>query len=476
MIFRTQDYKTEESAASAAAVHRSFALIRRPAVHCAALIALCFLLTSTGWLAWEYHLLELASSGLSDWMTMVAGYVLQAAGIGAFAMLLRRRGLLAEKLIFAMLILYALCLIPSVLSRKLAGTLAAGLLSNLLCGYIAGFYLHRLSVCVPANRRATALGVGYSLSILASWLLSRLGGGTLYYSNRVWFVCLGLTVLILLLLQCRLSEEDRPAPAAGAAEEPSARKTMLITVAGVILLFSVVNNCGFAFSSADLLQGIRVESSRLFYAAGMILAGIVSDSDRKHGAVAALAALILPFIMLALRHEPVSLTVFWELNYFAFGFYSVFRIIVFSDLAEKHSLLPLAAFGLLVGRLGDAAGEGICLSLTGSALALIFFTALLAVSAIFLFFRVYRPLYAPEAAKQQSEEERFYQFAVAHDLSAREREMLRLVLQEKTNGEIADALSISENTVKFHIHNLLQKTGCRNKNDLIAAYIGRKQA
>ena len=52
--------------------------------------------------------------------------------------------------------------------------------------------------------------------------------------------------------------------------------------------------------------------------------------------------------------------------------------------------------------------------------------------------------------------------------------MLRLLLEGKANGEIAQTLSISENTVKFHIRNLLQKTGCKNRNELLAVYMGQK--
>ena len=45
-------------------------------------------------------------------------------------------------------------------------------------------------------------------------------------------------------------------------------------------------------------------------------------------------------------------------------------------------------------------------------------------------------------------------------------------LKEKTNSEIANALSISENTVKFHVKNILQKTGCKNRNSLVFMYVG----
>jgi len=176
--------------------------------------------------------------------------------------------------------------------------------------------------------------------------------------------------------------------------------------------------------------------------------------------------------MLSLRHEPLSLTVFWALSYFCYGFLSIFRMIVFSDLAERSGALFLSGFGLLIGRIGDAAGESLCLALAANQTALVFLSALLFLAGVFLFFRIYRPLYLAETRQEQSEKERFYAFAVQHDLSARERDILRLLLEEKSNAEIAEALSISENTVKFHVRNLLQKTGCKNRNDLLARYIG----
>lgn len=465
--------RTEEDRQAAAPRERPGArMLRHPALRCAVMICLCFLLTSTAWLAWEYHLLEQLAPRKSDAMTMVAGYLFQAAGMGLFALLLRRWPDKTEKAVPLAVLLHTLCLIPAILSGSLAAVLIFGFLMNLLCGYIAGYYLLLLTRAVDTNRRGTALGVGYSVSILASWALSRLDSGTIYYSDRVWVICLALTALILFLIlweQRQPLDERNTPPAPEAAVQPKLR-ALLLSLGGVVLLFSVVNNSGFAFSSADLVQGIRVEHSRLFYAVGLILAGLVTDRDRRYGAIAALSALVIPFVMLALRGQPLSLTVFWALNYFTYGFYSVYRMIVFSDQAWKCGLLPLACFGLMIGRVGDALGEAVCLALSENATALIFLTALLFVAAVFLFFHSYHPLYAPETVRQQSERERFYQFSVQHDLSSRERDMLRLLLEEKTNGEIAAALSISENTVKFHIRNLLQKTGCKNRQDLLATY------
>jgi DNA-binding NarL/FixJ family response regulator len=52
------------------------------------------------------------------------------------------------------------------------------------------------------------------------------------------------------------------------------------------------------------------------------------------------------------------------------------------------------------------------------------------------------------------------------DLSRREMEVLLLVSQGKSNREIADALSVSEKTVRNHVSNLLEKLDLNNRVEL----------
>ncbi|PCG85976.1 hypothetical protein CIB93_10715 [Streptomyces sp. WZ.A104] len=53
-------------------------------------------------------------------------------------------------------------------------------------------------------------------------------------------------------------------------------------------------------------------------------------------------------------------------------------------------------------------------------------------------------------------------------LTAREYEVVSLVSQGMNNSEIAGALYIAESTVKFHMSNILQKTGFRDRSQLVA--------
>lgn len=54
-------------------------------------------------------------------------------------------------------------------------------------------------------------------------------------------------------------------------------------------------------------------------------------------------------------------------------------------------------------------------------------------------------------------------------LTDREKEILQLICEEYTTGEIAEKLFISPRTVDGHRNNLLQKLGCRNTAGLVVS-------
>jgi DNA-binding CsgD family transcriptional regulator len=58
-----------------------------------------------------------------------------------------------------------------------------------------------------------------------------------------------------------------------------------------------------------------------------------------------------------------------------------------------------------------------------------------------------------------------------HELTRRETEVLGLILDGSSAGEIAEALAISEHTVQGYFKRLLYKTGARNRVSMVAAIL-----
>ncbi len=57
-------------------------------------------------------------------------------------------------------------------------------------------------------------------------------------------------------------------------------------------------------------------------------------------------------------------------------------------------------------------------------------------------------------------------------LSAREREVVRLVALGNTGPEIADELRIAHDTVRTHVRNAMEKSGARSRAHLVAMALG----
>ncbi len=58
--------------------------------------------------------------------------------------------------------------------------------------------------------------------------------------------------------------------------------------------------------------------------------------------------------------------------------------------------------------------------------------------------------------------------APGHDLTAREREVLALMVQGMNNNEIAEKLVVSQSTVKFHVSSILSKLGVTSRTEAVA--------
>lgn len=445
--------------------------LRTRTAACALWIALCFGLTSAAYLSWLHRLTALLGVAAADWLSMGAGYLMQAAGMGIAVRRLRRAPNADHSRAFALCaLLFAAVCAPALLGVSPAAVAGFGLAMNLLCGVIAGYYLVAVAGAAEGGRRGLAFSGGYALATVAVGLLALIGRGAFLHGPCALLLYIALAVLAAgLARRSGLFGPFDPAPATDPPPRPLPAGQVTLAC-GVVVLISAVKNLGFAFPSSDIQAGLVPELSRLPYALGLVAAGVINDRNRRHGMLCTMAALILPFIMLGLVGQPVPSAACWGLDYLFYGFFSVFRAVLFIDIACRARRLELAPLGLLAGRLGDVAGTAVCLALAGRNLPLIATATLLFFPAVFLFFRLYQRLFEPEAVRQRSEQEVFEAFCLRNDLSNREREVLRMVVENHANGEIAEALFVSLSTVKYHVRNILQKTGCKNRNELLNKY------
>jgi NarL family two-component system response regulator LiaR len=61
-----------------------------------------------------------------------------------------------------------------------------------------------------------------------------------------------------------------------------------------------------------------------------------------------------------------------------------------------------------------------------------------------------------------------------YDLTGRERQVLALMVEGKTNQEIAESLTLSVGTVRFHVSNILSKLGVSNRTEAVILALQQK--
>lgn len=334
-----------------------------------------FFLTGAGYISWLYHLMEVETAWNLDVISTVIAFLFQAAGIGIYTLLVRLRpGFVSRKIfILPLYVFYVFFLVPSMFAPSLTGTFLFGFIANLLCGMIAAGYLHSLSCLVDYGKRGIVFGGGYALASVAVRLVSFIGNGQ-FLKTSFALLLYGLLAVVLVFFANRCAKvifngpvktDNGPVETDNGDEKKIPGIAMIAVSCAGIFFISAVKEMGLCFPASDLISGIGIEFSGLFYAAGLLLAGFINDRNRRYGVICVLATSMFSCLILLFARGNVPGVVLWALNSFLFGFVSVYRVLVFADMNRNNSTkmknVPFDAgclfgFGMLFGRLGDATG------------------------------------------------------------------------------------------------------------------------
>ncbi len=436
-----------------------------------AIIALGFLWTGSSYISQMYRLQSFFPPAQVDIIALRWNYLAQAGGISIYALFLwRKPRAISKRSAFIWIMLFDAAFMVLTLTAANQGiVLWAGLVMNVLHGSVAGAYLTMLGGHVPQDKRGRAFGFAYAAGSLGTYLLSLIADGQLIRSNYApvaYFLLVGANILAVQLA------EDLPVERQGKdALRDSTRNEMCLLFPALVLM-AILNSVGSHYQfQAVVDQNVSLELSRAFYAVSLIAAGIAADSNRKLGVFLCFVSLAFPFAQVVLRGQPSLLSFAWGLSYFIKGFYAVYRAICFVDLAgQRWCLLPLAGLGLCAGRIGEALSTLFPERLLGDQLYGTILVLALFVPLTFLFFLFFQRTHEEDVSKPHDTEVLFQRFEEQYALTKRESEVLRQIITGLSTSEISAALYISESTVKFHVKNILKKTGCANRTEITSLF------
>lgn len=418
-----------------------------------------------------YRLAEHYSGSIVFAISDGYAYLMQALGmIAMIALFVRKPQIYGSKAFASITMVVTLpLLILSVLVQNVVVLVTLMLILNFIIGFELTFYYGLIVQYLSHKTRLMSIAISGALGALAMWALSKVSPDILT-SNYIILIDVVLVALDIYLFMSFESLSDRCNPS-----EPVSAKGLLSVIKNnkvmiaVVFLMSVLSVLGSSDNEALTTDiGLSLLDVRVLYGVGLIACALIYSKSKSAGSLATMASLILPFVALGLLHVIYVSVAVCLITFIALGFYSVYKAGVFMDLTAELNLAPVfAVFGLAVSRIADA--------ITVTAFTILYpayypasfvVSGIIAIPLIILFYLLLTktaPVVGDEDAKRSH-------FAELNGLTRREEEIAYFIAQGKSNGEIAALVNLSESTVRFHVANILKKTGLKNRNEVSRAY------
>ena len=419
----------------------------------------------------------------ADSVTAVYAVGIVCTSVGYAGFYLSRKWIKSESRRKLLLALYALAHFAATLCFIFcpvpAAFMTAALLALLLFGYIGGFTHYTVSLLLFGKSwSGKAIGCAIALAILLQFAVQNL-----LSTDIALIVSLLLSVCGLLYLAWKPVKDwmfENPLPYAAT---PSVTPKDLLLPVLVVGVMSLCHGLGdgiithlHAIGAVDLAS-----YSRLLYAAGALIAGIVADrTDRRLLPLCTLCLLMLLSAMALFIGDgsTATNTLYVSATYLFGGFYVMYLTVTFLDAAPMTDKPDLwAGMGRIV--------RGLCIGLTAAVSnpllmsiglrGIVIVGACLSIAALILLVAGGGLNLRPQ--QPAPEKNRMSEFITAHQLTPREAEVLAALLDNRqTNRGIANDLYISTRVLERYITSLYEKTETKTRIELIDLYYDRKDA
>ena len=383
----------------------------------------------------------------------------------------------------------------------------------LSCGYLCGLVFYLLLLQVPKSFLGRVIGIATAGLVCLHFLLQLL--------ESMLSLCLPAALLLGLLFW--LLKQLRPIAPTDIPYAPAENlRTASYSYARWLILILLLLSLMHGINEGILLSLYAVQSidlyhiPRLFYAPGILLAGFLADyQDRRYLPIAVILTMTARIFCLLLFDNPATYAFSLCLAYFCGSFFLIFALLSFLDIAPRMKSPALwASMGRIIelpaASLGAIAGVLLWSSVSLSAIIGIY-TAILLVLMLLFHTRtlhydtqilqalpaIKSPLAkaaaatlsascnkaalsdqaatatdaaseAVRSAASSASATRLAYYVQRYTLTNRETDVLKRILDGLSIKEIAEALVISERTVKYHISNLLRKTETHSQKELMA--------
>ena len=432
---------------------------RKKTIIYTALVGILYSYTSTVYLGNYYRITHLLSAEEAELIMMRMGYFLQALGMFLYSALFKKYNSFINSpkgcISLIALSIVPMCLVQNTINIPIL--IVSSFVFNILVGMILEMYLVELAHNVPKNNLGICYGIAYAFGSIFTFLVTYFDGGMFMESPKMTIIYILMVTLSAILLLKNKSIKQK---------EPSSinhnSKRLILYLSLFIIGGSIVTGLGdgiYNFGRWGSDADIRVVKS--FYAFGLIFAGYLSDKNRRYSAIITVTFLSYYIISAFLLDNIISASIMMSLGYFFMSFISVYRYMMVVDFVDEHpQFIGCEGYGLMVSRVAEGLTSLFMmifpLSLTNHVIVTLLFYAPLIVISIVVDSIKYEPI-------SKSDNTHFIKLCEKYNLTSREEEICRLILENATDDEIANSLYISKSTVRFHISNILKKTNCKNR-------------